>query len=365
MNLESLRAEFPILEDCAYLNAGTFGPLPHRSVAAQIAQLEREREKGRAGMRYYTRMGELRQAARLGIADAIGADASDIALTRSTGEGCAIVVNGLGLSPGDEVVTTDIEHYGLLGPLAMSGATLRLARIRDKPANEAAAAISDLVGPRTCLIALSHVAWSTGQVLPVEELTTLGVPLLVDGAQSAGAIPVDAAKLGCDFYTVSGQKWLLGPDATGGLYVRADQVAELASTVPSYFGRTDHDEFGSATFVDGAARFEPGALPLPSLAALVESLQLQSDVGEERFTRARAQAERCRRLLSERGIDVLTEPNQATLVAFRVPEPGANVVDRLAEAGVLIREIPELGWLRASVGFWTSDEELGRLSEAL
>lgn len=365
MNLESVRAEFPILEECAYLNAGTFGPLPRRSVAAQIGEHERERDEGRAGMRYYTRMGELRQAARLGIAAAIGAGACDVGLTRSTGEGCAIVVNGLGLSEGDEVVTTDIEHYGLLGPLATSGATLRLARIRDKPASEAAAAISELVGPRTRLIALSHVAWSTGQILPIEELATLGVPLLVDGAQSAGALPVDAVKLGCDFYTVSGQKWLLGPDATGGLYVRADQVVQLASTVPSYFGRTDHDELGSATFVDGAARFEPGALPLPSLAALVESLRLQSELGEERFTRARAQAEHCRRLLSDKGVDVVTEPGQAALVTFRVAEPGADVVGRLAEAGVSIREIPELGWLRASVGFWTSDEELRRLVDAL
>src|SRR5204863_453176 len=82
-------------------------------------------------------------------------------------------------------------------------------------------------GGRTRLIALSHVAWTTGAVLPIRELSGRGIPVLVDGAQGAGAIPVDVQELGCDFYTVSAQKWLLGPEGTGALYVRPERVGEL------------------------------------------------------------------------------------------------------------------------------------------
>ena len=115
-------------------------------------------------------------------------------------------------------MTTDVEHPGLLGPLEASGATIRVARVRDRPAAEAFDAIRAEITPRTRLLALSHVAWSTGNVLPVAELKAeTGLPVLVDGAQSVGAIPVDVTPF--DYYTVSGQKWLCGPEGTGALYV--------------------------------------------------------------------------------------------------------------------------------------------------
>lgn len=364
MNIDAIRAELPVLERCAFLNAGTFGPLPRASVAAQVAQIERELADGRIGAGYWARMQELRSSARSGIANLIGAAPEEVALTRSTGEGCAIVVNGLSLGPGDEVVTTDVEHYGLLGPLAASGAKLSLARIRDIPAADAFDAISALVTPRTRLIALSHVAWSTGHVLPLAELIATGVPVLIDGAQSAGAVPVDVAALGCDFYTVSGQKWLLGPDATGGLFVHPRKRDELALSMPSYFGRTDHDELGTPVHAAGATKFDPGSMPLPSLAALTESLKFHERAGEARFARAQELSNRCHELLAAR-VDVVTEADNATLVSFQPAEAGAAVVERLAAAGVHVREIPELGWVRASVGFWTSDGELDQLVAAL
>ncbi len=364
MNLEAIRAELPVLEHVAYLNTGTFGPLPHASAAAQRTQHELELVNGRVGADYYAGMRELRSTVRAGLAQALGAQDGEVALTRSTSEGCAIAINGLRLSEKDEVVTTDIEHYGLLGPLAASGAGVSIARIRDRPAAAALDVIAELVGPRTRLIALSHVAWSTGHVLPIAELAATGVPVLVDGAQSAGAIPVDVHALGCDFYAVSGQKWLLGPDATGCLFVHPRREDELTVTEPSYFGRTDHDEMGVATHTEGATKLDPGALPLPSLAALDASLRFADAVGPARFEAAQAQTNRCIELLGER-VDVVTEPGHATLVSFRANEPAEAVVARLAKAGVHVREIPELGWVRASLGFWTSDDELDQLVAGL
>src|SRR5207302_224425 len=136
----------------------------------------------------------------------------------STTEGCNIVVTGLRLEPGDEVVTTNAEHPGRLAPLVASGAEIREAEVLARPASEVLDAVLAAVTPRTRLIALSHVLWLNGQVLPLAEIKRrTGLPLLVDGAQSVGAIPVDASV--ADYYTVSGQKWLCGPELTGALYV--------------------------------------------------------------------------------------------------------------------------------------------------
>ena len=131
---------------------------------------------------------------RAAVAALIGVAPEKVVLTTSTTEGCNIVVTGLRLTPDDEVVTTDAEHPGLAMPLAASGARIRKAGVRDRPATEALQAVLDEVTPRTKLIALSHVLWLNGHVLPLAEIKReTGLPLLVDGAQSVGAIAVDAS----------------------------------------------------------------------------------------------------------------------------------------------------------------------------
>src|SRR5207253_8277622 len=145
-----------------------------------------------------------RLTARLGAL--LGVPCESLVLTSSTTEGCNIVVTGLRLGPDDEVVTTDGEHPGLLAPLRASGAAIREAGVLGRPAAEALDRILAEVTARTRLIAVSHVLWLNGQVLPLAEIKRrTGLPLLVDGAQSVGAVPVDASV--ADHYTVSGQKW--------------------------------------------------------------------------------------------------------------------------------------------------------------
>src|SRR4029079_17907197 len=122
--------------------------------------------------------------------------------------------------------TTD-EHFGLIGPLYTSGARVIVAE--PEPTR-----IIEAVTPRTRLIAISHVLWTTGAVLPVHELkAATGLPILVDGAQSAGVIAVDAT--GLDYYTISGQKWLCGPEGTGALVVAEPE--SLAIARPSYLSQ--------------------------------------------------------------------------------------------------------------------------------
>lgn len=343
----------------AYLNAGTFGPLPRRSASAMADAVVRDLQLGRSSREFFEGLLELREELRESFRALLGAPAGSIALTASTTEACNVVLGGLVLGPGDEVVTTDSEHPGLFGGLVASGATLRVAAIRDRPAEEAFAALEAELTARTRLVALSHVSWLTGAVLPVGELAGRGVPLLVDGAQAAGAIPVDVGELGCDFYTVSAQKWLLGPDATGCLYVKPERVEELRLAMPSYLS-WQHPEYEPKP---DAARFDPGWIPAASLAGLRAALAFAAEVGEERFARARAVAEHCRELLAER-VKVVTEPEQATLVTFEADEPEA-LVARLADADVIVRDLPGTGWVRASCGWWTSDEDLERLVRLL
>jgi L-cysteine/cystine lyase len=302
---------------------------------------------------------EGRDRLRSALAAEVGVPAENMALTTSTTEGCRVVMSGLRLGPGEELVTTDAEHFGLTGALHASGAKVRIAPVRDRPAAEAVEAILAEVGPRTRLIAVSHVLWLTGHVIPLEELrAAVDVPLLVDGAQSVGAIAVDASPY--DFYTVSGQKWLCGPAPTGGLYVK--EPDRLDVRLPSYFSQASYERDGRFEPREGAARFDPGWIPVAFVEALVAALD---GLPEWRFERSRELAERCRVLLVGSGRDVVTEPGHANLVSWRWEGDAKEAATRLGEEGVLIRDLPGTGLLRASCGFWTNEDDLGRLVAGL
>ena len=358
MTFEEARAAFPVLDRIAYLNAGSVGPLARQTAEAIAARRRRDVEDGRGGPIYFEWLLETRERVRASLAAEVGVEPQHLALTRGTTEGCNLVLAGLGLKPGDEVVTTDVEHFGLTGAIHAAGARARVAAVRDRPSGEAFDAIAAAVTPRTRLLALSHVAWTTGHVLPVRELKeATGVPVLVDGAQAAGAIPVDARPF--DFYTVSAHKWLCGPDATGGLYVADPDALRVA--FPSYFSQVGYELDGSFTPKPGAPRFDSGWLAADLLAGLETAIATRP---EWRFERAREMAEHCRERLGER-FDVVTEPGHASLIAFRAPGDAAELAVRTAERGVVIRDMPRTGWLRASCGYWTGDEDIERLIDAV
>lgn len=352
-----LRAEFPVLERLAYLNAGTDGPLPALAVAAAKAELERELEQGRA-MAHFQRRTELTDGLRGAYARALGCEPADVALTTSTSEGMAQVILGIGLGPGQEILTSDEEHPGLLGLLA-GARDIHGVSVRIVPLAEVASA----VGPRTALVACSHVSWVTGALAP-PELADVSVPVLLDGAQGLGAVELDMAELRCDAYAGAGQKWMCGPDGTGALYVSPALRERLAVPRRGYANLSEPNAGLDAPLHEDARRFDTPALSAETTACALAAAELLREAGWEAVhERARTLAATLADMLAEAGRPA--EPRGAsTLVSFPSQDPTGER-ERLAQAGVLVRNIPDRPLLRASVGAWNDERDLVRLVETL
>ena len=351
--MEALRREFPVFERLAFLNTGTDGPVPARAVAAAREALEDQLREGRYGPHFATRF-ELQAQLREAYAGVLGCRAEDVALTTSTSEGLGAVLGGLDLGPGDEIVTSDSEHPGLVGPLIAAHA--RGVAVRAVPLQE----IPDAVTARTTLVACSHVSWVTGELAP--PLRDAGVPVILDGAQGAGAIPLDVRALGCAAYAASGQKWLCGADGTGMLYVEPGFRERLRVVAPSWVSFEDTTRGLDAPLHADARRFDTPSLSREAAAFSLASLRLLESY-DGRLAQAAALAARLAAELAERGRTVAPRA-ETTLVSWEDADAPATR-DRLAEAGVVIRDLPGTGLLRASVGAWNDDSDLERLLSAL
>src|ERR1700761_1855450 len=133
----SFREQFPVLERYAYLNAGTEGPVPQAAEDAVRARVHLDLTEGRAGKAYFEEVLALAERSRVGYATAMGADPSEVALTNSTTYGVNTVLAGLSLAAGDEIVTSDQEHPGVLVPLrraqAANGVRVRVVPFAELP----------------------------------------------------------------------------------------------------------------------------------------------------------------------------------------------------------------------------------------
>ena len=265
----------------------------------------------------------------------------------------------LELAPGDEVLTSDEEHPGLQGPLAAARAQ-RGITVRAVPF----ALIADAITPSTRLVACSHVSWVSGRLVP--DLSAAGdIPVLLDGAQGVGAVPIDVTALGCAFYAGSGQKWLCGPVGSGMLWVVA---ATGASGCPRPGRRTSTSPTPAPAWTHPRTR-APRATTPPRRASRrspppIAALDVLGGAGWDAVhERAATLADELATALEQRGREVAPR-DRTTLVAWTDPEPAATR-ELLAEAGVLIRDLPGTGLLRASVGAWNDASDIDRLLTAL
>jgi L-cysteine/cystine lyase len=381
--LQGIRADLPATEAFAYLNTGTAGPLPRPSAEVLRAEVQAELEQGRIVQAGFERLMTAIEDLRAAFARLLGADADEIALTHHTTEGMNIATWGLNWQPGDEILVTNLEHEGALLPAYVAarrlGVDVRVADLGlgDDPEAVLAALDANLT-PRTRLLSISHVSWSTGACLPLAEIVELahrkGTLVAVDGAQSAGAIPIDVHALGVDFYAIPGQKWLCGPEGMGAFYVRRDRISLLRPTYVGFFSLRDPESWtlsGDVLFADGAKRYEIGSLFRPGLHAMLASLTWISEKAgwEWAFKRIQELAGEARELLATLpGATVYTPPTHAGLVSFTVEglDPLATV-EALSAQGIVIRAVPFRGGyaLRVSTGFYNTCEELARLRDVL
>ncbi|MBA3261861.1 MAG: aminotransferase class V-fold PLP-dependent enzyme [Thermoleophilaceae bacterium] len=352
--MDDLRAQFPVFERTEYLNAGTNGPIPRQGYEATLASLRRQLEEGRSGKAFFDECVERSDLLRGRVAALIGAELGELALTGSTTDGVNAVLAALDLGPDDEVLTSEEEHPGVLAPLGAlrerRGVSVRVVPFVDLPA---------AVGPRTRIVACSHVSWMTGAVVDAVALAATPALVLLDGAQGLGAVAVDVEALGCDFYAASGQKWLCGPNGLGYLYVRAELAGALPSPWPGYYNLADSMRALEFDLHPDARRLSVG-FPLAhhvdwALAALDVLEQPGLVAVQERA------AELAAGLAARLGSRVRPR-GRSTLVSWEVANPDAEV-ERLRTEGFAVRELPGTGTLRASVGAWSSESALARLAE--
>jgi selenocysteine lyase/cysteine desulfurase len=355
MDPVALRAQFPVLAERAYLNSGTFGPFPQAALDAQTELLGRLTIEGRSSA-YFELWGDLRTRLRAAYASVLNADPADVALTTGTSDGLVRVLTGIGLQPGDEILTAEREHPGLLGPLGAVrrnlGVTVRTVPLAD---------IADAVDERTRLVACSHVAWTSGAVAPA---MPDGVVVLLDGAQSFGAVPVDIGTLRCDFFAGPGQKWMCGPDGTGVLWIDPAWQERLTALGPTYVNLAVPGDGIDARPATDESRHDAPAIAAESWAAALAAHDVLADAGwDDVFARGAALAVTLAEMLANAGRTVAPR-GPSTLVSWEEPDPPA-VRERLATAGIVIRDLPGTPYVRASTGAWNSQDDLARLIAAL
>lgn len=354
MDAAAFRAEFPVCSSLAYLNAGTCGPVPRAAARALDEVASRAVAEGRA-LPYYESLidglGRLRSA----YASALDADARDVSVTTSTSEGIVRVLLGLDLRAGDEVLIAAAEHPGLLGPLAAARDRLGLV-VRTVPL----AQIADAVSPATRLVACSHVGWTTGELAP--SLTDLSpdVPVLLDGAQGIGAIPVDPRALGCTFYAGSGQKWLCGPVGSGVLWIAPAWRERLGSSGPAYLNlESPADGLDARPWPDGRGH-DAISLSLETVVSALAAFDTLAGFGlAAMHSRARSLAATLADGLTAAGRSVAPR-GDSTLVSWLSPDADAEAA-RLLQAGVVVRAFPGLPLVRASVGAWNDESDVERV----
>ncbi len=378
MDFAELRQLIPACREYAYFQTGTHSPKPTPVLDAVVRWLHYQNQ-GPALPWVMERMYQLLEEARAKIAKALGAEPEEIALLENTTEGIDCVANSLDFRPGDNVVITDEEHPANRVPwLALKeriGLDVRTVHASVDP-EEFVPALDQVLSERTRLVAISHVSRETGKRLPVHEAAALcrdrGVALLVDGAQALGAVEVNVREIGCDFYAFGGHKYLLGPQGTGGLFVRRDVAERLR---PTWVGAGSLDDRAGegVHWSAGARRFEFGTRDLARFGGLVAALDIWEEIGwgrvHSRIGEYTAELKRALLELPGARLDTPLEwERSSAIVVLRLDGfASQRIVDSLlAEHKVVtvVNSAPEPG-IRISTHVFSDEEDMQRLIDGL
>ena len=370
-DLQEQRSYFAALSNKVYFNFGGRGTLPKQAVAAIFCSYDYVQTNGPFSHRIYKWMDDEMQQTKQLLGQELHADPRGIALTPSVTDGCNIVMWGVDWKPGDQLLITDSEHPSVVAIAEQIakrfGVELLLVPLTNADVDPVQA-IMDNLTERTRLVALSHVLWNTGRVLPIKQLTdackSRGVWLLVDGAQAAGVIPLDLQELGVDFYAITGHKWYCGPEGVGALYIRPDLIERLQPTYVGWRG-VEALEKGHSD----ASRFEVATAPFPLLSGLRAAIAVHNDwaPAQQRYRQTKENVEYLRQQLgSVPGCQILWTGETGGLVSFSIAGKNNKELIRQLEAEhVMLRTIPYPDCLRASVHYLTNRRDIDRLVDVV
>jgi isopenicillin-N epimerase len=372
------RREFLFPTSVAYCQTGTLGASPREVVNALVEGIQNlERDLPEWG--YLQSDGEPLTGDqqltdfRAEAGAFINAPASEIAFTQNATMAMGFLANGLDLTAGDEVVSSDQEHPGGIGGWKLlakrRGVVVKelplLPALKDGP-DGVLKLFDGAITRKTRVVMFSHITSSLGIRLPARELCGLarqrGALAIVDGAQAVGQMPVDVKALGCDAYVTSPHKWLLTPKGTGILYIRQDLQPRVWNTLAS--AHLDQDETGAFRFM----QYGTGSVPV--VYGLRAALRFINRLGIERI-------ERWDTLLTKRLRDGLAEIPKARCSSPEDPRFAAAITT-FAVPGRSGRELQEALWakkirvraqggdrgVRLSAHLYVSLEDIDRVLEA-
>ena len=262
MQLTDIRRLTPITQEYAYFQSSGFSP-KIEPVIEETNRWAQFHNAGGAAPGINEKMLDGFEATRDKVAQSMNADSDEIVLGENTTIGINIVANGINWQAGDNVILSDKEHPGnritWYSHVQRYGIELRfLEVVHDE--EQMLEQFERLLDERTRVVSISHVCRRTGQRLPARALVDLAhdanVPVLLDGAQAYGAVPVDMRALDCDFYAFSGHKYIMAPQGTGGIFVRQDMIPWVQPSWSGSHSQKDFDMVGDPTLLDEAKHFE-------------------------------------------------------------------------------------------------------------
>lgn len=368
----NIRKQFNIDDSMTFMNNGTYGP-PSRMVLEEQVRIQRDLA---ADPRENYRTEELRDN-KVPLAEFFGADAEEIAYTRSTTEGMNNFAFGIGLRSGDEVLMCSHEHPGGYGAYqALERNTgIKINYIDVPVVPESVQQVVDLyekaITRKTRAIVVSHITYITGLLTPAKELSAMahrrGLLISVDGAHPPGMIALDFHDIGCDHYAAAGQKWLLAGTGTGLGYFKRD----VQDQIRPLMGADGREEDGQWVMYEDASRYEHcGQRHIPSALGMKTAVELQNTIGKANIeNRVRELATRLKQGLTEIPGVILQTPMDpgmsAGLTHFSVRDvPMERVRDGIMELGRIHIRTSSRGSVtgcRASTHIYNMPEEVDEL----